>query len=113
MNDFYEEQGLEIVHENGQTQFYPEVQSSTAQDLVDEIKRLSNMLEVALAEGDNPTSMNCQAVLDEVPKCYDFSGSRRFAACRAWQVMEQKENTDWREAIKQAWGEIKSNCNWE
>lgn len=76
------------------------------------IRELSNRMEVALAEGDNPVSAKCALVLDSPIKCYDFSGSRRFAACRAWQLMEEMK-ISWQEAITKAWEEIKSRCTWD
>lgn len=83
----------------------------TMEEILGELKKLSHRLDVALAEGDNPTSMKCQLVLDSTPKCYDFSGTRRFAACRAWQQMEE-EKISWREAISAAWDEVRSKCTW-
>lgn len=88
------------------------VSNPESTEIIDELKKLSNRLEVALAEGDNPISAKCSLVLDSPVKCYDFSGSRRFAACRAWNLMET-EKIDWREAIKRAWDEVKSKCVWD
>lgn len=78
----------------------------------DELEKLSNRLEAALAEGDNPVSMKCQLVLEATPKCYDFSQTRRFSACRAWELMET-EHISWQEAISKAWSELKSKCTWD
>jgi hypothetical protein len=82
------------------------------EELKELLHRLANRLEAALAEGDNPVSMKCQLVLDSVPKCYDFSVTRRYAACRAWQMMEE-EKISWREAISKAWSELKEKCTWD
>lgn len=79
--------------------------------IADELRRLSNRLEAKLAEGDNPVSAKCSLVLGETPKCYDFSGTRRYAACRAWDLMES-EKISWQEAISRAWQEVKEICTW-
>lgn len=81
-------------------------------EILEELQRISNRLDVALTEGDNPISMKCQLVLDATPRCYDFSGSRRFSACRAWEIMET-EKVSWQEAITRAWKELKEKCVWD
>ena len=77
-----------------------------------ELKRLSNRLEASLSESDNPVSAKCSLVLEATPKCYDFSGTRRYAACRAWDLMESQK-ISWQEAISKAWEELKSKCVWD
>lgn len=79
--------------------------------LSEQIEKLSNRLEAKLSESDNPISAKCEAVLETPPKCYDFSGTRRFAACLAWDLME-KERIGWGEAIKEAWSKVKKTCTW-
>ena len=81
------------------------------EDIGIELRRLSNRLDAALGEGDNSVSVKCSLVLDEIPKCYDFSETRRFAACEAWRLME-KEKINWKEAMDLAWDKIKTNCTW-
>lgn len=88
------------------------VVAESIDELTNEMRKLSNRLETALAEGDNPVSAKCSLVLGETPHCYDFSGTRRYAACRAWQLMEE-EKISWQEAISRAWQEIKSKCTWK
>lgn len=93
----------------GRNSPYPEAE---AEEIITELRKLSNRIDAALSEGDNPVSAKCATVLGEIPKCYDFSGTRRFAACRAWDLMES-EKISWREAISRAWEEVKSKCVWD
>lgn len=79
--------------------------------LREEIEKLSSKLEAALSEGDNPVSLKCEAVLSTPAKCFDFSGTRRYAACEAWRLMEEK-HISWQEAIAEAWNTVRSTCKW-
>ena len=81
------------------------------EDIRTELRRLSNRLDTALIEDGNSVSIKCQLVLDKTPKCYDFTGTRRFAACEAWRLME-KDKISWREAMNIAWDKIKTDCTW-
>lgn len=78
----------------------------------DEMMSLVSRIETLLAEGDNPSSAKCEKVMSEPIHCYDFSASRRYAACRAWNLMES-ENISWHEALRQAWLDAKQKCVWE
>ena len=92
----------------------PEARSEVATEisrLSEEIEKLSCRLEAKLAEGDNPVSLKCEAVLSTPAKCYDFSQARKWAACRSWDIME-KEKVGWQEAISKAWNEVRSSCVW-
>lgn len=80
--------------------------------LREEIKRLSERLETALSSEGNPVSLKCIEVLKKPPKCYDFSGTRRYAACKAWETMET-EKVGWKEGITKGWEEVKKTCVWD
>lgn len=60
--------------------------------------------------GENKmVSAVCAKVLEKPPKCFDFRGIRRWAMCRAWQIMET-EKKPFKKAIKEAWRHAKSIC---
>lgn len=80
--------------------------------LREEIEKLTGRLEATLSDGDNPISAKCEMVLETPAKCYDFSGTRRYASCRAWDLME-KEHIGWQEAITKAWSEVRTVCTWD
>lgn len=66
--------------------------------------------EFAKEEG-NPISAKCERVLSSPVKCWDFRGTRRYAACAAWQAMEE-EHIGWAEAIKRGWSKVRGVCEW-
>lgn len=98
---------------NSGTPSAPEYQAliDKVAEVREELEKMSARLEASLSERGNPVSVKCSNVLSQTPKCYDFQGSRRFSACRAWQVMEN-EKIPWQKAISRAWGELKEKCTW-
>ena len=74
----------------------------------DQYEQLSNVLEHKI-EKEKDTSPKCIDVLDNPPSCSDFEGTRRWAACKAWQIMET-EGVTWKEAIGRGWDEGQGSC---
>lgn len=106
-------QRRQVVNNDNVTPTVPEYQAIVDEiaEVREELARISARLEASLSESGNPVSVKCSNVLSQTPKCYDFQGSRRFSACRAWQVMEE-EKIPWQEAISKAWRELKEKCTW-
>ncbi len=78
----------------------------------EKLAEIEEALITRLHNNPNPVSYKCEKVLAETPKCWDFSGIRRWAACFAWDLME-KEKIGWREAIGRAWDEARKKCVWD
>lgn len=79
--------------------------------LQEQQEQLTDLLTYKLENPDNPSAL-CEAVLAETPACQDFSGIRRWSACKAWSLMEDEEIT-WQEAITKAWDKAHEVCSWE
>ena len=78
------------------------------EELGDQYEGLHDVLEYKL-QREQDTSPNCIDILDNPPECSDFIGTRRFAACKAWQIMNA-EGIPWKDAIGRGWDEGQGKC---
>ena len=73
---------------------------------------LEDMLGLERHEINEP-SEKCKPVLEiglTPSVCKDFRAIRRWVACRAWQLLESDKYDRWRDAIRQAWMEARTEC---
>lgn len=70
-----------------------------------------------MSDSPDPISEKCKLVLAKGPVCKDgykvFTGQRRYALCRAFDLIEKGKEKSFGDALKKSWIEIHDTCLFE